>query len=58
MISSEGFFGKWCISPAVAEIVPNSALMVLSKAFLLGLIGLIGPHHPAVQGFIELACPH
>ena len=47
-------FGKWCLSPAVAEIVPNRALMVLSKAFLLRFVS---PHDPAVQGFIELARP-
>ena len=55
MISSSGFFGKWCIGPAVAEIVSNSALVVLPKACLLRFVG---PHDPAVQGFIELACPH
>jgi hypothetical protein len=55
MISSSGLFGKWCIGPAVAEIVSNSALVVLQKAFLLRLVG---PHDPAVQGFIELTCPH
>ncbi len=55
MISSLGFFGKWCIGPAVAEIVSNRALVVLPKAFLLRFVG---PHDPAVQGLIELACPH
>ncbi len=54
MISSSEWFGKWCISPAMAEIVPNRALMVLPKAFLLRFVG---PHDPTVQGFIELACP-
>ena len=54
MISSSEWFGKWCISPAMAEIVPNRALMVLPKAFLLRFVG---PYDPAVQGFIELACP-
>src|SRR6266566_9473250 len=54
MISSSALFGKWCLSPAMAEFVPNRALMVLSKAFLLRLIS---PHDPAVQGFIELARP-
>src|SRR5258708_38754136 len=55
MISSSWFFGKWHLSPAVAEIIPNGALMVLPEAFQLRLIG---PHHPAVEGLIELACPH
>ena len=55
IISSSGLFGKWPISPAVVEIVSNGALMVLSKAFLFRLVG---PHHPAVQGFVELARPH
>src|SRR5713101_2955191 len=54
MISSSELFGKWCLSPAMAEIVPNRALMVLSKAFLLRFVS---PHDPAVQGFIELARP-
>ena len=54
MISSSALFGKWCISPALAEIVPNRALMILSKTFLLRFVG---PHHPAVQEFIELARP-
>src|SRR5260221_7236914 len=54
MISSSEWFGKWCISPAMAEIVPNRALMVLPKAFLLHFVS---PYDPAVQGFIELACP-
>ena len=55
MISSSGLFGKWCIRPAVAEIVSNRAPMILSKTFLLCFVG---PHHPAVQGVIELARPH
>jgi hypothetical protein len=55
MMFSLELLGKWCISPAVAKIVPNGALMVLSKAFLLRLIS---PRHPAAQGIIELACPH
>ena len=38
----------------MAKIVPNRALMVLSKAFLLRFVS---PHHPAVQGFVELARP-
>src|SRR6266851_273928 len=38
----------------MAEIVPNRALMVLSKAFLLRFVS---PHDPTVQGFIELARP-
>ena len=46
--------GKWRIGPAVTEIIPNGALVVLSEAFLLRFVG---PHDPAVQGFIELACP-
>jgi hypothetical protein len=37
----------------MTEVVPNRALMVLPKALLLSLIG---PYHPTVQGFIELAC--
>ena len=45
---------QWGIRPAMAEIVPNGALMVLSKVLLLCFVG---PHDPAVQGFIELACP-
>jgi hypothetical protein len=52
MLSSSKWFGKWCISPAMAEIVPNRALMIRAKAFLLRFVG---PHHPTVQGFIELA---
>ena len=52
MISSSRLFSKGCILPAVAELVPNRALMVGSKPFLLRSIG---PHHPTVQGFIELA---
>jgi len=55
MISSSGVFGKGLMRPTVTELVPNSALVVLSKAFLLRLIG---PDDPAVQRFIELACPH
>ena len=47
--------GKGCIHPAMAEIVAKRPLMVLPKAFLLGLIG---PHDPAVQGLIKLVCPH
>ena len=39
----------------MTQIVANRTLMVLSEAFLLGLVG---PHHPAMQGLIELACPH
>jgi hypothetical protein len=54
MISSLGLLGKRRSGPAVTEIVPNRTLMVLPEAFLLGLIG---PHDPAVQGLIELACP-
>src|SRR5437016_14008615 len=54
MISSSEFFCKWHIRPAVAEIVPNRALMIHPKSFLLRFIS---PHDPAVQGFIELACP-
>ena len=52
MISSSELFGKWGIRPAMAEIVPNGALMVLSKVLLLCFVG---PHDPAVQGPIELA---
>ena len=36
----------------MAKIVSNRALMMLPKAFLLRFVS---PHHPAVQGFIELA---
>jgi hypothetical protein len=43
------------LSPAMTEIVAKRTLMVLSKAFLLHFVG---PHDPAVQGLIELACPH
>ena len=38
--------------PAVAELIPDRALMIRPKPFLLCCIS---PHHPAVQGFIELA---
>ena len=55
MISSFGLLGKWRIGPAVTEIVPNGALMVLSETFLLRFVG---PHDPAMQGFIKLACLH
>jgi len=54
MLSSSELFGKWSISPAMAEIVPNRALMVRSKAFQFRFVG---PHDPTVQGFIELARP-
>jgi hypothetical protein len=55
MISSFVLLGKGCLRPAMAEIVTNRPLMILPKAFLLGLIG---PYHPTVQGLIELACSH
>src|SRR5579875_3242978 len=55
MISPLGLLGKWCLSPALTEIVAKRTLMVVSKAFLLGFVG---PHDPAMQGLIELACPH
>ncbi len=55
MISSSWLFGKWRISPAATKIISNGALMVLSKAFQLCLVG---PHDPAVQGLIELTRPH
>src|SRR5712692_3328007 len=55
MISPGGLFGKWSISPAMAEIIPNGALMVLPEAFELRFVG---PHDPAVQGLIELACSY
>ena len=35
----------------MAEIVPNRALMVRSKALLLRFVG---PHDPTVQGVVEL----
>ncbi len=54
MLSSSELFGKWCISPAMAEIVPNRALMILAKAFLLRFVG---PRDPTMQGFIKLARP-
>ncbi len=54
MISSSELFGKWRVSPAMAKIVSNRALMMLPKAFLLRFVG---PYDPAVQGFIELARP-
>src|SRR6266566_3252322 len=54
MLSSSALFGKWCIRPALAEIVPNRTLMIRSKAFLLCFVG---PHDPTMQGFIELARP-
>jgi hypothetical protein len=54
MISSSRVFSKGSIRPAVAEIVPDRALMMRSKPFLLRFIS---PHDPAVQGFIKLACP-
>src|SRR5436309_9030795 len=46
---------KWCLRPAMTQVVANCTLMVLSKAFLLRFVS---PHHPAVQGFIELTSPH
>jgi hypothetical protein len=55
MISPLELLGKWRIGPAATEIVANRAPMVLLEAFLLRLIG---PHDPALQGLIELACPH
>jgi hypothetical protein len=39
----------------MAELIPNRALMIGSQPFLLRSIS---PHHPAVQGFIELARSH
>src|SRR6266702_3639867 len=55
MISPLGLLSKWRLSPPMPKVVANRTLMVLSKAFLLRFVG---PHYPAVQGFIELACPH
>ena len=55
MISPLGLLSKWHLSPALPQVVANRTLMVLSKAFLLRFVG---PHDPAVQGFIELACLH
>jgi hypothetical protein len=55
MISSFVLLGKGCLRPAMTEVVTNHPLMILPKAFLLGLIG---PYHPAVQRLIELACPY
>ena len=55
MISSFVLLGKGCLRPAMTQVVTNRPLMILPKAFLLGLIG---PYHPTVQGFIELARPH
>src|SRR5579859_2310233 len=55
MISSFVLLGKGCHRPVMAQVVTNRSLMILLKAFLLGLIS---PHHPAVQRLIELACPH
>jgi hypothetical protein len=52
MIFSSRLFGKGCLRPAVAELVPDRALMIRTKPFLLRSIS---PHHPAVHGFIELA---
>ena len=52
MISSSRLFGKGCFRPAVAKLVPNRALMIRTKPFLLCFIG---PYDPGVQGFIELA---
>src|SRR5215472_14542027 len=54
MISSSRVFSKGSIRPAVAELVPDRALMIRAKPLLLCCIS---PHHPAVQGVIELACP-
>src|SRR5258708_34394007 len=55
MISSFVLPCKGCLRPAMTEVVTNCPLMILPKAFLLGLIG---PDHPAVQGFIELPGPY
>jgi hypothetical protein len=55
MISSFVLLGKGCLRPAMTQVVTNRPLVILPKAFLLGLIG---PYHPAVQRFIELACPY
>ena len=45
-------FGKGSIRPVIAELIPNRALMIRTKPLLFCFIG---PYHPAVQGFIELA---
>ena len=42
---------KGRLGPALAELVPDGALMIGSKPFLLRFIR---PHHPTVQWFIEL----
>ena len=55
MISSSWFFSKWRISPTVVKFIPNCTLMVELEPFQFRLVG---PHNPAVQGLIELACPH
>jgi len=55
MISPLGLLGKWLTSPAMTQVLAKGTLMVLSKAFLLGLVG---PHDPTMQGLIELTCPH
>src|SRR5438034_211976 len=55
MISSFVLLDKRRLRPAMTEVVTNRPLMILPKAFLLGFIG---PYHPTVQGFIELACSH
>ncbi|GHO71683.1 hypothetical protein KSC_105750 [Ktedonobacter sp. SOSP1-52] len=55
MISPLEPFDKWRTAPAVAKIIPNCALVVLPKAFLLCLVS---PYDPAMQGFIELTSLH
>jgi hypothetical protein len=52
MISSFVLLGKGCLCPAMTEVVINCPLMILPKAFLLGLVS---PHYPAMQRLIELA---
>ena len=51
MIRSSGVIRKGRLRPALAELVPDGALMIGSEPFQLRFIC---PHHPTVQRFIEL----
>lgn len=52
MISFSRLFGKGGIRPALAKLVPDSALMIDPEPFLFRFIG---PDNPAMQGLIEMA---
>lgn len=54
MIRSSWMIRKGRLCPALAELVPNCALMIGAKPFLLRFIR---PDDPTVQGFFESPCP-